>query len=295
MTDLIATYNSRSINPQTRMDHDLYAFSALPQRPEIVWPNGAAVAVAVVINVDYGDLVTSPLNLVGYTYRDYGSRVGVFRLMRILDALGIKASLPISDVLLERAPRVAEEAIKRGWELVGHGAKVTQPINAAMGEDAERAYLAASIGAIEQATGHRPRGWLGPANSVSEHTTALLAELGYDYTLDWGNDDQPFAFNVPSGKLLALPYSAETADAAVIQAQSHTPWEYATALEDHLETLLLDGQTSGMVMTLGLQAHVSGQPLRAKYIRSFLEHAKSTGKVWFATAGEIADAYRRQS
>ena len=294
MTELIATYNSRTINPVTRMDHDLYSFSALPQRPKLRWPNGAAVAMAVVVNVDYGDLATNPLNLVGFTYRDYGPRVGVFRLMRMLDALGIKASLPISDVLLERTPRVLEEARRLGWELVAHGARVTQAITSAMSETDERAYLTASRDAIAKATGTPPRGWLGPINSQSSRTTALLAELGYDYTLDWGNDDQPYPFHVPQGQLLALPYSVETSDAAVIQAQSHTPWEFATALEDHLETLIADGQKSGMVMTLGLQAHVSGQPLRAKYIRSFLQKAHASGKVWFATASEIADAYRAQ-
>lgn len=294
MSELSPNYNSRSINPVTGMDHDLYRYSALPQRAKLVWPNGATVAMAVVINVDYGDLATNPMNLVGFTYRDYGTRVGVFRLMGILDKLGIKASMPISDVLLSRTPRVVEEALKRGWELVGHGAKVTQAVSSAMSEADERAYLEASIAAIRQATGTAPRGWLGPAGSESARTIKLLAELGYDYTLDWGNDDQPYRFEF-GGNLVAVPYSVETSDAAVIQAQSHTPWEYATALEDHLETLIVEGEKSGMVMTLGLHANVSGQPLRAKYIRSFLEGAKASGKVWFATAAEIADAYRAQA
>ena len=128
MTDLPASYNSRSINPVTGMDHDLYSFSALPQRPALRWPNGARVALAVVANVDFGDLVTNPLNLVGFTHRDYGARVGIFRLMGILDELGIKASMPISDVMLTRTPRVVEEAQQRGWELVAHGARVNQPV-----------------------------------------------------------------------------------------------------------------------------------------------------------------------
>lgn len=294
MTELAPTYNSVAVDPVTRMDHGLYSFSPLPDRPRLVWPNGAAVAMAVVITADYGDLVTSPLNLVGFTYRDYGPRVGVFRLMRILDAFGIKATLPISDVLLERAPALVEDALARNWEFVGHGARVNQVVNSALEVADERAYLAASAAAIKQTIGQSPRGWLGPGGSQSSHTTTLLAELGYDYTLDWGNDDQPYAFHVPQGQLSALPYSPDTADAAVIQAQSHTPWEYETALTDHLETLIQDGQRSGMVMTLGLQAHVSGQPLRAKYIRQFLETARASGQVWFATASEIIDAWRAQ-
>jgi len=295
MSELAPDYNQVVVDPVTRMDHGLYSFSPLPDRPKLVWPNGAAVAMTVVVNVDYGDLATSPLNLVGYTYRDYGPRVGAFRLMSILDALGIKATMPISDVLLTQAPALVEDALARDWEFVGHGARVNQAVTSALSEADERAYLLASSSAIEAATGKRPRGWLGPGGSESGRTTGLLAELGYDYTLDWGNDDQPYDFHVAHGRLSALPYSFDTTDAAVIQAQSHTPWEFEAALRDHLETLIRDGQRSGMVMTLGLQAHVSGQPLRAKYIRSFLQQAQASGKVWFATAAEIVDAWRAQT
>lgn len=295
MSDFAPNYNQVVVDPVTRMDHGLYSFSPLPDRPKLVWPNGAPVAMSIVVNVDYGDLVTSPLNLVGYTYRDYGPRVGAFRLMGILDALGLKATMPISDVLLTEAPALVEDALARGWEFVGHGAKVNQAITSALSEADERAYLLASATAIEAATGKRPRGWLGPNGSESAKTTPLLAELGYDYTLDWGNDDQPYDFHVPNGRLSALPYSYDTSDANVIQAQFHTPWEFEAVLEDHLETLIRDGERSGMVMTLGLQAHVSGQPLRAKYIRSFLQKAQASGKVWFATADEIIDAWRAQT
>jgi len=292
MTDLVDTYNAVSVNPTTRMDHDLYSFSAYNDRKPIVWPNGAKVAVAVVVNVDYSDMVTDPQNLIFYTYRDYGARVGVFRLMRILDTLGIKASLPVSDMVLSRSPRVAEEAIKHGWELVGHGARVNQAVSSAMSPEVEKAYLEASMAAIKSVTGANPRGWLGPGQSISAITHKLLAELGYDWTMDWGNDDQPYDFHVPAGKLSALPYAQETSDAAVVQAQSHTPWEYTDVLRDHLDTLLADSRSS--VMTIGLQAHVGGQPFRAKTIRTFLESAKAQDGVWFATASEIIDAWRNQ-
>ena len=292
MTDLVDNYNDVSVNPTTRMDHDLYSFSAFNDRKPIVWPNGAKVAVAVAVNVDYSDMVTDPQNLIFYTYRDYGARVGVFRLMRILDKLGIKASLPVSDMVLSRSPRVAEEAIKRGWELVGHGARVNQPVSSAMSPENEKAYLEASMAAIRSVTGANPRGWLGPGQSISGITHRLLAELGFDWTMDWGNDDQPYDFHVPAGRLSAMPYAQETSDAAVVQAQSHTPWEYTDVLRDHLDTLLADSRSS--VMTIGLQAHVGGQPFRAKTIRTFLESAAAKDGVWFATASEIIDAWRNQ-
>lgn len=290
MSGLPSSYNDVVVDPATRMDHGLFSYSAYPDRPKLTWPNGARVAIAVIINVEAGDVMSSPTNLIGFTHRDYGPRVGLFRLMTILDDLAIRATVPLSDALIARVPRVVEEVRKRGWELVAHGEKVNVALSSAMSEDDERAYIEASRAALKVATGLAPRGWLGPGNTQSARTLPLLAAAGYDYTLDWGNDDQPYDFIVPSGRLSALPYSVETSDAAVIQAQSHTPWEYEQAISDHLEGLLADG--NGSVMTLGLQANVSGQPFRSKYIRKFLEAASTTSDVWFATGSEIIDAYR---
>ena len=292
MSELPESYNDVLVDPATRMDHGLYAFSPYPDRPRLTWPGGAHVALAVVVNVEAVDVAINPVNLIGFSHRDYGPRVGLFRLMSILDELGIKATVPLSDVLIARAPRVVEEIARRGWEIVGHGEKANVGLSSAMSEADEMAYVAASAIAIKSATGTAPRGWMGPGNSESARTLPLLAAAGYDYTLDWGNDDQPFDFNVPSGRLTALPYSVETSDAAVVQAQSHTPWEFEQAINDHLDGLLAD--SNGSVMTLGLQANVSGQPFRAKYVRQFLERAVDRAGVWTATASEIVDAYRAQ-
>lgn len=293
MSELPANYNQVVVDPTTRMDQGYYRFSPYPDRPTLSWPGGAKVALSVIINVEAIDVATNPVNLIGFSHRDYGPRVGLFRLMSILDALGIRATVPLSDVLIQRSPRVVEEILKRGWEIVGHGEKANLGLSSAMPEADEKAYIEASAAAIKAATGKAPRGWMGPGNAESSRTLPLLAAAGYDYTLDWGNDDQPYDFIVPTGKLTALPYSVETSDAAVIQAQSHTPWEFEQAVTDHLEGLLAD--PNGSVMTLGLQANVSGQPFRAKYVRSFLQHALRQGSVWSATASEVIDAYRRSA
>jgi allantoinase len=290
MSELGADYNKVVVDPATRMDHGFFAFSPYPDRPKLSWPGAAKVALSVVINVEAVDVATNPVNLIGFSHRDYGPRVGLFRLMSILDELGIKATVPLSDVLIERSPRVVEEIVKRGWEIVGHGEKASLGLSSAMPEANEKAYVEASYAAIKAATGKAPRGWMGPGNAESSRTLPIIAAAGYDYTLDWGNDDQPYDFIVPSGRLSALPYSVETSDAAVVQAQSHTPWEYEQAISDHLDGLLADA--NGSVMTLGLQANVSGQPFRAKYIRKFLQAASVREGVWIATGSEIIDAYR---
>jgi hypothetical protein len=136
---------------------------------------------------------------------------------------------------------------------------------------------------------------MGPGLSESTHTPFLLAKTGFDYTLDWGSDDQPFDFIMPDGRLTSLPYSPDTSDAAYIGGANHTAWEFENQLIDHFDGLYAEGATSGMAMTVGLTANVFGQPFRSKYLRSFLAYATAKADVWFATGSEIVDAYRAQN
>ncbi|MEO8540667.1 MAG: polysaccharide deacetylase family protein [bacterium] len=300
MPGLAPAYNDRNINPSTRMDHNLYAFSIIRDRAPVTWPNSARVALAVVINVDFGDLIpeggsAAAIPLREWSHRDYGARVGIFRLMQILDDLDIKATVPINDAVLKRSPAVVSQALDRGWELAGHGAKANMAISSAMSEEAEWAYITSSYAAIKRETGVAPRGWLGPAMTESSRTPFMLAKAGFDYTLDWGNDDQPYDFLAPEGKLTALPYSPDTSDAVYIGAANHTAWEFEDQLKDHFDTIYAEGASTGMTMTLGLQAHVSGQPFRSKYIRSFLEYTRTKADVWYATGSEVVDAYRAEN
>lgn len=296
-------YNLRNIHPATRMDQDYYPYSPFNTRPALEWPNGARVAIMVVINVEFQDLILpedvwrpngSPVSLDvrGWSHRDYGARVGVFRLMKILDELGIRATMPVSDTVLTRSRPVVEFAQARGWEFVGHGAKANHIVTERMSEGDETAYLTASREAILAATGVAPRGWLGPQQSESSRTPAIAAKAGYDYILDWCNDDQPYEMTVPSGRLTAVPYGAETSDFTVISTSNQTPWEFAQVLKDHFDAIYAEGADTGMMMTVGLSASVSGQPFRSKYVAEFLRYASTRAGVWFATCSEVADAAR---
>jgi peptidoglycan/xylan/chitin deacetylase (PgdA/CDA1 family) len=296
------SYNARNIHA-TRMDHDHFDFSAFRDRPQLKWPNGARLAVMFVINVEFQDLIVpegtwrppgSPvaLDVRNFSHRDYGPRVGLFRLGQILSAHGIPATVPISDVVLTRSPRAVEYIRSLGWELVGHGSRSNQFITQAMTPEQELACLKASYDAIKAATGKAPRGWMGPQQSESSRTPALAAKAGFDYTLDWGNDDQPYEMKVPDGKLMALPASVETADYWVIDQRNHSPAEFAGVVKDHFDGLYAESAKTGMAMTVNLQAHRSGQPFRSKYIKALVEHMAPKGGVWFATASEVTDAAR---
>jgi allantoinase len=294
-------YNERNIHPATRMDQDYYPYSPFNTRPPMLWPNGARVALMVVINVEFQDLIVpeeiwrpngTPISLDvrGWSLRDYGARVGVFRLMNILDELGIPATMPINDIVLTRAEAVVEHALARKWELVGHGAKANHYVTERLTEEAELAYLSASHDAIKAATGVAPRGWHGPTQSESTRTPALAAKAGYDYVFDWSNDDQPYEMAVPTGRITSVPYSADTSDFSVITTSNQTPWEYGQLLRDHFDAIYAEGEKTGLTMTVGLSASVAGQPFRSKYIAEFLRYASTKAGVWFTTAGEVADA-----
>jgi hypothetical protein len=231
------------------------------------------------------------LDVSTWSLHEYGRRVGVHRLGRILDDLGLHATMPVSDLALDGAPELVEHATGRGWELVGHGRAANLLVTSAMSEDEEREHLAASRAAIAAATGVEPRGWAGPEASESHRTPRLAAEAGYDYLLDWGNDDQPV--RMTHGELVSVPVPVELSDHLVLSAGSaQTPWDFGDILGDHLDCLC--GQDTASVLTVTLRAHLSGQPFRARYVREFLAAAVARPEVWPATAGEVVDEFRRE-
>ena len=286
------------------MDHEHYAYSPMPARPPFAWDGGARVALVVSIQVEAALAQLPPgtwappdmprwLDVSAWSLHEYGRRVGVFRLGRTLDDIGVRATMPVSDLALKNADALVDFATARQWEFVAHGAAANVLITSAMSAETELGYLQASRQAVFAATGVWPRGWAGPAMSESARTPRLAADAGYEYLLDWGNDDQPYPFRggFPHA-LVSVPVSVDTCDHLVLAAGSaQTPWEHADTLRDHLDGLR-QVEPSGQVMTLSLKAHLSGQPFRARYIRDFLTYARSLPDVWFATASDVVDAYR---
>lgn len=159
-----------------------------------------------------------PLN---YSWREYGAHVGIFRLMDIFDRYRIAISAPVNSDVCALYPAIIEAGCRRGCCWIAHGANNSE-WSVGLERDAERAVLATVTEKIERATGRRPRGWLGPALTESQHTGELLAELGYTYTLNWGIDDEPVRLGESGGRLVAVPYVTELNDSPffAIQGQS---------------------------------------------------------------------------
>ena len=283
------------------MENGLYDYSPIVEREPIHWPGGARVAFYVGLNIEHfhldrpsTSLIDATASLVpdalNYGWRDYGNRVGIWRLIESLDRHGIRASVLLNSDVCERYPQIIEAGRRRNWAWLAHG-KTNSTLHADMTEAQERTALADIVTTIETATGQRPRGWMGPALTETFRTPALLAELGLSYVLDWTNDDQPYPLNVPG--MFSLPYTVELNDLGVFTMKGFTGSEFLQMFKDHLDQIYADSAGSGRVMALALHPFVIGQPSRHKYLDQALEYAADHPGVWLTTSDDIADHYAR--
>jgi allantoinase len=284
------------------MDNQLFPYSPISERPPIAWPGGARVAFYLGLNVEHylvdrpstsifggtAGLAPDPLN---YGWRDYGPRVGIWRLIESMDRHSVPASVLLNSDVCSRYPQIIQAGRERGWAWLAHG-RDNSTFQAGMTRDEELAYLTGVVETIEAATGQRPRGWLGPALTETFETPQLLAKLGLAYTLDWTNDDQPYELAVPG--MYSLPYSIELNDVTLFVTKSYTGPQFLEAVRDQLDQLYEDSAESGRVMALCIHPFLVNQPFRHKYLDQALEYISGHEGVWVTTSDEILDAYRAQ-
>ncbi|KUJ66050.1 polysaccharide deacetylase [Streptomyces albus subsp. albus] len=283
------------------MDNQLFDYSPITEREPIQWPGGAKIAFYIGLNVEHyqvdkpstsifpgtAGLSPDPLN---YGWRDYGPRVGIWRLIEALDRYGMRASVMLNSDVTKHYPQIIEAGRARDWAWAAHG-RNNSILQADMTEDEERAYLTEVVDTIEAATGRRPRGWLGPALTETFRTPELLAELGLTYILDWCNDDQPYRLNVPG--MLSVPYSVEVGDIQLFVGKALSGPEFVRIVKDQFDQLYADAVAadSGRVMSLVLHPFVINQPFRHRYLEEALEYITQHTGVWLTTSDEIAEHY----
>jgi len=275
-----------------------YDFSPIVDRAPLALPNGAKVAVWFGLNVEHyafgqpamslapftAQLVPDPLN---HGWRDYGARVGVWRLSEIFAKHGITPSAITNVEVLEHYPAIVEHGLERGWAFVGHGVN-----NSTWHVGMDRGSETALVGGIVERfaeRGIRLRGWLGPALTSTGQTPEVLAELGFGYSLDWANDDQPYRMRLSDGELLSVPYSSEVNDIPAFVIHHHTGEQFAQSICDQFDVLYAEGASTGRVMGVGVHPFLVGQPFRSKHFDRALEYLRSHDDVWFATSDEIAE------
>jgi peptidoglycan/xylan/chitin deacetylase (PgdA/CDA1 family) len=283
---------------------DRYEDSMISERKPFVWPGGKTLAVWIAPNVEVWNYdspdgqAVSPNNgkivpdVVNYAWREYGLRVGLWRIADVLDAAGVKATIALNALVCEHYPKTMEEMKKRGWEFMGHGTTNSESL-AGLSAAKEKETIHTILKTIEQSTGQKPRGWLGSGLAETYNTLDILAEEGVIYCGDWNNDDQPYPMKVKSGKLFSIPYCMEINDIPLYMRKGYTGEQYYRSVIDQFETLYADSEKQPRVMGIPLHPMISGQPLRIKYLQRVIAEIKSHERVWFATGSEIIDAYQR--
>ncbi|MCZ6473468.1 MAG: polysaccharide deacetylase family protein [SAR324 cluster bacterium] len=279
--------------------HNRYPFSAITDRPDYSWPDGKRLAFYIALNVEhfaFGESPGSDFTSVslppyhrGYAWRDYGNRVGIWRLLDLFEELQLPVALLVNGSVYDHCPQVLEPYRARGDEIVGHGRTNSQR-QGDLPEEEERALIAEATDILTRHEGKPPAGWLGPWISQSMVTPDLLKEAGYSYMLDWHFDDQPIWFSTRAGPLLAVPYPCmEINDSTAIIYRRASDADFTTIIMDNLDEQLEQSVKQPMVFALSLHTFIVGQPFRLRQLRRALRHVADHAKdIWLTRPGEIA-------
>jgi hypothetical protein len=247
------------------MDHDLYPWSNLFERPPITWPGDAKVAVWAVVSLEWFPMVPDdqPFRAPGhmqtpypdyrhYTVREYGTRVGFYRLLDAFAAAAVRVSVAANAAIAERYPQVIADIVAAGHEVIAH------------------------------------------STDMNWNTPRLLAEAGVEYVCDWPNDELPYRITTAAGEIVNLPLNHELSDRQVITVQQQSADSYAQQVLDAHQWLRAEAERfGGRMLPLHLAPYIIGLPYRIGALEGLLAGLKGEG-AWFARGDELLDAWRGQ-
>ena len=277
-----------------------FPYVPITDRPKLTWPGGARVAVWVCVNLEFFPLDEAVPqtaghvpDIPGWSRTDYGNRVGIFRVMEVMDRLGVPGTAALNAEICHHHPEIVTRVQELGWGVIGHCQSNSRPLNK-VPADQERRVIAETLASIEKSTGQRPTGWLGASMAETWDTLGHLAAEGIQYTADWLNDDQPFLMNTETpggGRMVALPFGGELHDKGAFNRRGATPIDYTDMLVRAFDTLYREGAGSGRVMAIPIHPFVIGVPHRIGALEAALEHIRAFDGAWCATADDIVAAY----
>lgn len=277
--------------------HNRFGFHSITNRNQYFWPKNKKLAVYIAINVEtfsfgtgYGASFgfSSPQpDVANYAWREYGNRVGIWRILDILEHFELPASLIINAAIYETCPDIVSAIHSRNDEIIAHGYTNSERQDE-MDEDTERSLIQRVTAIHCQHDNQPPRGWLSPWISETNVTSDLLHEEGYLYTLNWCHDDQPTWLKTRKGQLLSVPYPQEINDIPSIIARKQSSKDFYEMLLDQYREMLIQSEEQALVMGISIHPYIFGQPHRLRYLRDALDIISKNDRTWFTTPGEIA-------
>ncbi len=286
-------------------DHDLYPWSPIRARKPVQWPGGKSVAVWVCVSLEWfpitpsdtpfrapGHMQTSYPDYRHYTAREYGTRVGFYRLLDAFRKAGIKVSVAANGAIADRYPELIRDIVADGHEIIAHSTDMNGTIATGLAQADECALIAGSLASIEQVSGARPAGWLSIARSQSKGTPDLLKEAGLTYMCDWVNDELPYRFN---NGIINLPLNHELSDRQIITVQQQSADSYARQMLDAFDWLAEESRDhGGRMLPLHITPYIIALPYRIGAFEKLLEQLTARTEAWFATGKDIVESWEVQ-
>jgi peptidoglycan/xylan/chitin deacetylase (PgdA/CDA1 family) len=283
-----------------------FSYSPITERPPIRWPGGARVALWVVPNVEFYEF-EPPVNphrpawrripdVRNYSWRDYGNRVGLWRMLEVFDHYDLPGTASLNMAVLDIHPEIGEAMATRDWEMMSHGVFNTQFLFG-LSREQERELIQDTAATLERHTGKKLKGMFGPNGSLTENTMELMAEEGLIYSADWYVDDQPFPIDVDAGRLVCVPYTWELNDGLVMTEGfasglgTNESDYFLQMCKDQFDTLYEEGAESGRVMCIALHTSIFGAPHRVRYLDEAIGYILSHDGVWATTGDKIAEHF----
>tara|TARA_E500000331_G_scaffold329730_1_gene350641 strand:- start:892 stop:1791 length:900 start_codon:yes stop_codon:yes gene_type:complete len=293
-----------------------YPYSPFPSRGKLTWPNNKRLAIVITINMETWDLIKDtdeayyaggpsilPDLLPGnvpdfpnYMWREYGQRVGVWRLLDVFDELSVKPECTVNAKTCLERHEMVKAAMDRKLQIIPHnyeqGELLTQYFNDPLKEEE---VIKNTLDVYKETTSLIPQGWLSSSLRGTENTANILVKNGIRFYCDAMNDDQPYIIDTDSGPIVSIPYSNEINDFTLLTRRGHTTDEFRDILIEEMNVLYQESKATSKIMNIGLHPHVSGRAYRVRAIREFLEAAKELEGIWWATRSQIAEEYLKQS
>jgi peptidoglycan/xylan/chitin deacetylase (PgdA/CDA1 family) len=291
------------------MDHDRYDWSLLQKRAPVSWPDGKNIALWVNIAVEEfpmnddgkpfklpGTMVKPYPDLQTYTWRDYGNRVGIYRVMRAADKFGIKPDWSVNAAIAEKYPQLLRDILARGEDVIAHGMDMATPHHGGMPEAEERALVQKALRMLHDGGAENIRGWLSPGKSQSALTPEILAEAGMEFLCDWPNDELPYIFRTEAGEIVSMPHSSDLNDRRIIADFRHDEASFVDQVKDHYTYLSREADAEGgRVMSLTLHPWVTGQSHRIAALEEAFSFLSEKADIWFASGAEICSEWKSQT